>query len=109
MPITITVDVTIEGFGDKSEKGNHTARGVSCKVKSAKGCEVEQMYVMAPGFGNNGTILFMTKDEGLAAKVNKSKEAVGAKPKAMTAEEKAEWEEFQAFKAMKARMQKMEG
>lgn len=87
MAITITLDVTIEGFGEKSEKGNFTARGVSFNVKSAKGCDVSQMYVMAPGYGNNGTILFMTKDEGLAAKVNKSKAAAGPKAKAMTTDE----------------------
>ena len=105
MAITITLDVTIEGFGEKSDKGNFTARGVSFVLKSAKGCDVSQMYVMAPGYGNNGTVLFMTKDEGLAAKVNKSKAAAaGPKAKAMTAAEKAEWEEFQAFRAMKAKM-----
>lgn len=104
MAITITLDVTIEGFGDKSDKGNFTARGVSFNVKSAKGCDVSQMYVMAPNYGNNGTVLFMTKDEGLAAKVNKSKAAAGSKAKGMTAAEKAEWEEFQAFKALKNKM-----
>lgn len=106
MAITITLDVTIEGFGEKSDKGNFTARGVSFSLKSAKGCDVSQMYVIAPGYGNNGQLLFMTKDEGLAAKVNKAKAAAGPKTKAMTAEEKADWEEFLAFRAMKAKMGK---
>lgn len=87
MAITITLDVTIEGFGEKSDKGNFTARGVSCVLKAAKGCDVSQMYVMAPGYGNNGQLLFMTKDAELAAKVNRSKAAAGPKAKAMTVED----------------------
>lgn len=103
MAISVILEVTIDGFGDKSEKGNFTARGVSFVAKSAKGCELDQLYLMAPNYGNNGTVLFMTKNEALATKVNKSKAAIGAKVKApaMTPEEKAEWDEFQAFKAMK--------
>ena len=87
MAITITLDVTIEGFGEKSDKGNFTARGVSFVLKSAKGCDVSQMYVLATGYGNNGQLLFMTKDAELAAKVNKSKAAAAPKAKAMTTDE----------------------
>jgi hypothetical protein len=87
MAISVILEVTIEGFGDKSEKGNFTARGVSFVAKSAKGCELDQIYMMAPNYGNNGTVLFMTKNEALATKVNKSKGAIGSKAKAMTAED----------------------
>jgi hypothetical protein len=79
MTITITLDVTIESFKDEvSDKGNFTARGVSFVLKAAKGCEIEQMYLLAPGFGNNGSILFLTKDKGLVAKLNKAKAARGS-------------------------------
>ena len=79
MTITITLDVTIESFKDEvSDKGNFTARGVSFVMKAAKGCEIEQMYLLAPGFGNNGSILFLTKDKGLVAKLNKAKAARGS-------------------------------
>jgi hypothetical protein len=83
MSITLTLEVTIEGFKEEvSDKGNFTARGVSFVLKSAKGCEADQMYLMTPGFGNNGSILFLTKDKGLVAKVNKARDARGSKPKA---------------------------
>jgi hypothetical protein len=83
MSITLTLEVTIEGFKDEvSDKGNFTARGVSFVLKSAKGCEAEQMAIFTPSHGNAGSILFLTKDKGLVAKVNKARDARGSKPKA---------------------------
>ena len=79
MTITLMLEVTIESFKDEvSDKGNFTARGVTFDLKAAKGCEVGQMYLLAPGFGNNGSILFLTKDKGLVAKLNKAKAARGS-------------------------------
>ena len=99
MSITLTLEVTIEGFkDDASPKGNFTARGVSFVLKSAKGCEMEQMTVIAPSFGNSGGLLFLTKDKGLVAKLNKSR---GSKPSEI-AKLEARIAELEAEKAGKA-------
>ena len=109
MSITLTLEVTIEGFKDEvSDKGNFTARGVSFVLKSAKGCEAEQMAIFTPNHGNGGSILFLTKDKGLVAKVNKARGARGSESdeivrlKAELAELKALRAELAELKAAKA-------
>ena len=98
MSITLTLEVTIEGFKDEvSAKGNFTARGVSFVLKSAKGCEAEQMAIFTPSNGNAGTVLFLTKDKGLVAKLNKSR---AAKPSEI-AKLEARIAELEAEKAAK--------
>lgn len=76
MAIILNLEVLIEGFTEEaSAKGYFTARGITFNVTSAKGCEVSQLSLFAPSFGNAGSVLFLTKDVGLAAKVNKARKA----------------------------------
>jgi len=98
MAIILNLEVRIEGFGEITEKGNFSARGITFDVTSVKGCEASQLTLLAPSHGNGGTILFMTKDVGLAAKVNKSRKAA---PSA-TAKLEAEIAELKALLAAKA-------
>jgi hypothetical protein len=87
MAITLMMEVTIEGFSDEaSAKGNHTARGMTCEVKSAKGCDAAQVTAMPTQFGNGGSILFLTKDKGLVAKLNKAKKSPADEIAALRAE-----------------------
>ena len=102
MAIILNLEVRIEGFGEKTEKGNFSARGITFDVTSAKGCEVSQLSLLAPSHGNGGTILFMTKDVGLAAKVNKARKT---EPSA-EAELKAEIAELKAKLAAKTTAKK---
>jgi hypothetical protein len=86
MAITLILEVTIEGFkSEATEKGNFTARGVTFDVKHAKGCDESPLAMLAPNYGNNGTILFMTKDKGLVAKVNSARAARGSAADEITA------------------------
>ena len=80
MAIRIMLEVMIESFAtEASAKGNHSARGVSCKVTGAKGCDASAINIIAPSFGNAGSLLFLTKDKALVAQLNKAK---AAKPSA---------------------------
>lgn len=99
MTITLTLEVMIESFKDEaSDKGNFTARGVSFVLKAAKGCEMEQMSIFTPSNGNAGSLLFLTKDKGLVAKVNKAKAARGSESDEIV-RLKAELAELKALKA----------
>jgi hypothetical protein len=99
MTITLTLEVMIESFKDEvSEKGNYTARGVSFVLKAAKGCEMAQMAIFTPSNGNAGQILFLTKDKGLVARVNKAKAARGSDSDEVV-RLKAELAELKAIKA----------
>ena len=76
MAITLTLKVTIEGFAaEASARGNYSGRGISFEMLDVKGCEASQLSVWAPMDGNGGSIGFLTKDAGLAAKVNKARDA----------------------------------
>lgn len=103
MAIILNLEVSIEGFTEEaSAKGNFTARGITFNVTSAKGCEVSQLSVFAPSFGNSGSLLFLTKDVGLAAKVNKSRKAAPSE----TAKLEAKIAELEAKLAAKAKATK---
>ena len=79
MSITLTLKVTIDGFSDEaSDRGNFSARGITAEVLEIKGCEATQLSTWAPKGGNGGGIAFLTKDKGLAAKINKARDARGS-------------------------------